>query len=1291
MTDMFGQYKSQKTRALESIQSSKYPDTNKDLEANLRRLNVFVDYLAQYVGAMQKGVDQANQDVIGRTRDILGNMVVLLGGGTIADVDFGDLQYFLPAIGALLGFDETTPFPINLFNAAEHFFLGYVVPLDSFAIAIEDQVDAVLTALGIDQAFIDAFNELMNALSDLGMSTTDFFHILEQLVTDIFGITDTNALGPFADLWHSLTQLLSGLNLKTLGTLVDPVFEALAPWIHDIALAVEYLDQIIKSFSAGVTDLTGVLNFAGIFTAVIPDFSIPSIGDNPLGAWAEIFAGALQPLQFFGDLGAIFGDFLGGGDITQSVDALVNHIISLPDVLTNLLNSLIDQLLILPDVLTDLLTQVINFIIGAPELLLSLLTGLVNLLVETPDVLLNLLTALIDLLINVPEILINLLGALINLLLNSPTILTDLVNGIIDLLVTLPDTLVTLVTSLINALLDLPDLLTTLIDGIVNQLVTLPDSLTTLATGLIDQILLLPDQLTNLAVGLVDQILALPDTLLQLATGMIDTGNLMGPDSPLNALNLFNLIPGASIPALDASKVQFGQMDQARVSGLASALAAMLTPSSPINAQNLFNQIPSSLLGLIPVSQIGNANPNLLANPGFDTAASLVGNPGWVWDGADGHTALGCASTTADGTAHAIISNSIQVAQGQTLTVGAWYKTLGITSLPGLDAIRVNVLSFLGTTQVGTTVIGSVVGPTGNTVNAGHNNFIQISGNYPVPAGVDNIVVQLLVTANAQSGTVKFDDAQGTKGGLMPQNLITNLPNDLAAGIAFTQATIDQGWQAIFGGSATGKTPTDFKNALKNVPGTNIATPILASLIPQLDASKVQFGVLDLARIPTPLLGLTTINDVQDMANKIAGAFNPGAERPDPITGLIPVNTVPTMRKALDTLFANVQALNSKVNLSDAVVGGAANSGMAKVFDFSTYADNPNLPTSGPEDFDILYSGPGVGSTIGTKSGSTHWYLGGDGARIATCHVKVPTKTTYQRITSTVSGPPDSGGPGYIIGRTSANNLDFCFVEVICTGFLAYSMILGYYLNGNRNVWAGPKAIPAAYDAVFLLGTGKGERNYQVLVGGQLIFDYTESGTLSKSDINHLYWGIRGETDGKAAPPDITDLAVADNMPPNVIGSYFRQYRTDATVVGCNSGFTVLNPSFFNQRDSMTSDFLYNQTTNGLTISTEGTYYANLRYAINNLPGNGKFDPVLFRDNGSGPQVIRRGNGAFADSAFGANSPSGIGTGFVVYCKPGDILFPGTWCAGNYGSLLTGDASGATTYFEVGLLNRSLA
>src|SRR6516165_4374684 len=299
-------YQSPETRALSAIDSTKYPDTNKDFEANIVRLNQFVDYIASYIGQMQKGIDQSNQDAIGQLQGTISDIIVLLGGGELLyGIDLGDLQYFLPAIGALLGFDTTTPFPINLFNAAEHFFLGYVVPLDSFATVIEGIIDGWAVALGIDQSWIDAINELLDALGGIETSLQDFFQSIQNLL-NIFG-TDF----PFiSHIWKLITTILGGFSLDELGAILDPAFKAAAPWIDELADAVNYLNQIIESFSGGVTNLQGILNFSSLFSTI--NFLPATGGFHPIPALTSWIQGSLKPTNLLAFLST---DLTGGSSM----------------------------------------------------------------------------------------------------------------------------------------------------------------------------------------------------------------------------------------------------------------------------------------------------------------------------------------------------------------------------------------------------------------------------------------------------------------------------------------------------------------------------------------------------------------------------------------------------------------------------------------------------------------------------------------------------------------------------------------------------------------------------------------------------------------------------------------------------------------------------------------------------------------------------------------------------------------------------------------------------------------
>lgn len=335
-TDIFGAYQSQSTRVLASISSTKYPDTNKDFEANVVRLNSFVDYIAQYLQIMQKGVDQASLDPIGKIKSTFSDLIVLLGGGELLyGIDLGDLQYFLPALGALFGFDADVPFPINLFNAAEQFFLGYVVPLDSFASTIEDIIIGLLTGLGLDDETIANIKELLDAVSAIA---TDFFDLF-QTISDLFSVfgIDTSGFGPFADIWHTISQLLGGFNLDSLGGLIDPIFHGLAPWVSQLTNLLNIVDNILKAFSGGVVDIQGILNFSDLFSSfdfLSGDFDISSawsniidfagIGDLFDGIINAILTGIRRIPIIGGTIADVIAELTGLADTTEQANGPTN-------------------------------------------------------------------------------------------------------------------------------------------------------------------------------------------------------------------------------------------------------------------------------------------------------------------------------------------------------------------------------------------------------------------------------------------------------------------------------------------------------------------------------------------------------------------------------------------------------------------------------------------------------------------------------------------------------------------------------------------------------------------------------------------------------------------------------------------------------------------------------------------------------------------------------------------------------------------------------------------------------
>lgn len=361
---MFGQYTSQQTRTLASLNSTKYPDTNKNFEQNVMRLNASMDYVLQYLQVMQKGVDQATQDPISSIRNFATDFLTLLGGGELLyGINFGDLQYFLPAIGALLGFDINKPFPLNLFEAAEHLLLGYIVPLDSWPIAIEGVIDGWLIALGFNQDFIDAVHLI---LDNLGRFTNDLVGIFNDL-TGLLGVFDifNFAGGPIGAIWKTLSSLLANFNVANLGSIANPFLQTLTPWLQLLGQIIGAVDDFLEAFTAGIgggggtmtnplawltdflgmfggfvglgtgspsilnpanipifgpiisiftggTDIQGLLNFANMFNSI--NFLDPNF--NPLKAISDFFIDIIN--QIIPDISHLFG-----GDI---IDAIFNAI-----------------------------------------------------------------------------------------------------------------------------------------------------------------------------------------------------------------------------------------------------------------------------------------------------------------------------------------------------------------------------------------------------------------------------------------------------------------------------------------------------------------------------------------------------------------------------------------------------------------------------------------------------------------------------------------------------------------------------------------------------------------------------------------------------------------------------------------------------------------------------------------------------------------------------------------------------------------------------------------------------
>jgi hypothetical protein len=226
-------------------------------------------------------------------------------------------------------------------------------------------------------------------------------------------------------------------------------------------------------------------------------------------------------------------------------------------------------------------------------------------------------------------------------------------------------------------------------------------------------------------------------------------------------------------------------LSQQTATGLVSWLQTLLEPNSPLNASNLWGLIPTKSVGAVAATAVNSTTPNLLTNPDFQAAISLSPGGQWSWDSTvyytppSGDTAPGAAKVVANGTAQGLRSNPISVSGGQVLALSANILTSGLTYTG--TPIELDVITFLGNTQVAVTPVVTSAAPTGATtswVNPPSGSVAgTLSGNYTVPSsGVDGVKVRLALDSTATAGSVWFGAVSATLSG----GLIASIQNDLS-------------------------------------------------------------------------------------------------------------------------------------------------------------------------------------------------------------------------------------------------------------------------------------------------------------------------------------------------------------------------------------------------------------------------------------------------------------------------------------------------------------------------------
>lgn len=320
-----GGYTNQETRALSSIADGPDSDLSQGQDAQIKMLqghDYQIKFLAQQMKQAQQGINEANQNPIQQIQQFVSDIIVLFGGGELATgaLDFGDLQYFLPAIGALFGFGDG-PFPISLFEAAEKLFLGYVVPQQQFVDVINRIIEAWLGVLGIDKKFVKDIESLVTAFGDLFDGVENLFPSFNQFL-DALGITGAQ-LGPLGQALAPVMNLFNGINLSGFESILDFITDAIDPFVNGLTAIINWVNSILAIFgfhgSGGVVNspIGDITNPFANLLSFFGGINFNALGFNPLVAAETFITSILNPtglLTTLNDIGAAiqqaFTDFL---------------------------------------------------------------------------------------------------------------------------------------------------------------------------------------------------------------------------------------------------------------------------------------------------------------------------------------------------------------------------------------------------------------------------------------------------------------------------------------------------------------------------------------------------------------------------------------------------------------------------------------------------------------------------------------------------------------------------------------------------------------------------------------------------------------------------------------------------------------------------------------------------------------------------------------------------------------------------------------------------------------------
>lgn len=1172
------------TRALQDINSQNKTFANKDFVKNIAWLNNSVDMLSMWSQKLQSGVDQANQNALEQVQGIYADLFVMFAGLEPTGIDVGDLKYVLQGLGALLGINPDTPFPVNLFEAAWHLFSQYIIPTDQFTDVIFDAIEAWAVDFGLSPEFMTSLGQLRDSFETLsasiGTSMEDLFTALSKLLSAFMPSLDS--LGP---IWDGLSTLIDGIDTSAL----KPVIQLLAD------LGVPFINALTAIVNAGNSFLTPLSFISGSQIATLGTNVAPPVGTNTT-QWSVGAAGA-QATAWVWDATENAFTTTGNG-VYKEIHTQTTYKAN-PGQKFTIKGSL--KWTGIPSGANDFGIQLQWYMDANPVSVSNC---------------------------DIPA------GH------GSTGAWAASINAV---------------------------------DVVVPQNVNGFKIAARVGTGITSGTVWAKDISAQLQGGI--------------STGMID-----GLESLLSGflpLDFFNGLGGMANPT---PTDLFGYFE------------SFLTGDSPLDLGNAFGLLGAQHIPLISLSAVSNTAQNFLVNPSFDNANSIFGGGVWFWDELVGAAQPGSVYTDAAGIVRELVSNRIDVAQGQTANISIKSKWDGLV-YAGTQPIKVDVNGYLGNNMTPVR-IDNLAGP---TTPAAVQDWTTLGGTYPIPAGIDNVRIRLYVSDFATAGRIRFDDGSYTLSNLLPQNFVSGLLD------SFTSVSDLLGLKLPI---------ADHQNLLNALAGLGSGAN-LSNIISRLTGLTTG-GFFDSSKLTNliahPAVPNTAVPGLNDISDFVTQALVNPSSTGNPLSAILTnmsdmldnirqgADGTPSTGAVIGDLFQSFNGLRQSIT-SNSIglqqiqqvmpsIGGQGGGGGTGVTG-NNFQDNcERAAASG--------YGPGwltIGPAGAVTSDGHRWNWndsGGSVRNVIGIYTAGQTLSDYQSVKDVMSSLMESpqawtgAGPAannWLVGRANVTGTRFTMLARFYNRVELYDYNAGVFtLIPRSGGGSGSISMTPVAGSRWELecGNALSNRIFTAYMNDGVVGVWADTGNVTAIGAAQRYAGQAMMSDarsgGEATPGSIDLWSVSDKEPPSpttVIGSGTKICRlnTGSITLGTTAAETVLPANVFDFQSSKSADMTVDLVNGKVTVQEDGWYAVAYRAQTNAYSGDA--DTLVYKGQNAGAATLLEYGETYTAV------PTLKGT-WEVYLRAGEWIQVGYKLSAAGTVSCTGDSVGAKTWLKVTLLNRSL-